>query len=300
MISEQHAGTSDDSSLVYVNGNLVPKREATVSVFDGGFVLGDGVWDAFRLVRGKLAFLEPHLERLFAGARAIHLDIGLSREQVVAAMYRTLEANGLRDEAHLRLMVTRGIKRIPHQDPRLATGGATVVIVAYPSQTDAGLSRRPIALATSTIRCTPPDMFDMRLNSHSRLPLIMSLLQVIHTGADEALLLDPHGFVSTCNSTNFFIVRGGEVWTSSGQYCFNGITRANVLQVARANGIPAYERDFGLLDVYGADESFVTGTLIGLTPVASLDGQTIGAGAAGPITTRLAQLYHDLLLAEAG
>jgi branched-chain amino acid aminotransferase len=289
-----------EASLVYLNGELVPRSEAKVSVFDGGFVLGDGVWDAFRMVRGRLAFMDLHLDRLFAGLRTIQLDPGLSREEIVAALYRTLEANGLDDEAHLRLMITRGFKRIPHQDPRLTEGGATVVIVAYRSRTDPGLSRRPLKLTTSSVRCTPPEMFDMRLNSHSRLPLILSLIEVIPTGADEALLLDPHGFVSTCNSTNLFLVRNGEVWTSRGEYCFNGITRANALKVARASGLPAFERDYTLDDLYAADEAFVTGTLIGLSPVGEVDGHRIGSAQPGPLTKRLSEAYHELLIGEGG
>jgi branched-chain amino acid aminotransferase len=281
----------NEQVLVYVNGSFVPRHEARVSVFDSGFVLGDGVWEGLRLVRGRLISLEAHLDRLFEGARSIELDIGLTRAQVADALHATLAANGMTDGAHLRLMVTRGIKKTVNQDPRFVIGAATVVIVAEYKAPRPDVKARGMALFTSTFRTSGPDVFDLRLNSHSRLNLIQALIQAIHAGADEALMLDPRGFVASCNSTNFFIVRGGELWTSTGAYNFKGITQASVLAAWRADGGIARECDFTLAQVYNADEAFVTGTLGGVTPVVRVDGRPIGKGEPGPLTARASTLY---------
>jgi branched-chain amino acid aminotransferase len=284
---------------VWLNGRLVPRGEASVSVFDSGFVLGDGVWEGFRLVNGRLAFAAAHLDRLFAGARAIALDIGMTREALHAAVLETCRANAMHESAHIRLMVTRGLKSTPNQDPRNVIGPATVVIVAEHKAPDPELKRRGMTLFTATIRASAPEVFDMRLNSHSRLNLIRALLEAIAAGAHEALMLDPRGFVASCNSTNFFIVRDGAAITSTGRFCFNGVTRANVLGAARAAGITALERDFALDDVYAADEAFVTGTFGGVTPVAAVDGRAFAA-VPGPVTRRIDELYRALLAAEGG
>ena len=290
----------NDTLLVYVNGALVPKADAKVSIFDSGFVLGDGVWDAFRLVGGTLVFMTEHLERLLEGARSIDLDIGLSEKELVDALYRTVDVNGMRDGAHLRLMVTRGTKKTPNQDPRYAIGPATVVITAEYKQPNPDVKRSGLHLFTSTFRASGPDVFDLRLNSHSRLNLIQALIQAIKAGAHEALMLDPHGFVASCNSTNFFMARGGEVWTSSGRYCFLGITRRHVIELCEQHGIPVRQTDFTLAQCYSADEAFVTGTFGGVTRVSMIDGRTIGRGdGPGPLTERLTTLYADLVAVAA-
>lgn len=285
---------------IWLNGALVPRDEAKVSIFDAGFVLGDGVWEGIRLHKGRLVFLDAHLDRLFEGARAIALDIGLTREELVAALHATLDANGMEDGVHIRLMVTRGLKKTPNQDPRQTVGKATVVIVAEWKLPSPAIVTQGLALATSSIRCSPADMFDMRLNSHSRLNLITALLQAINAGADEALMLDPQGFVSSCNATNFFWVRRGQVFTSTGDYCFHGVTRANVIALCRAHGVPITLGNFTLMDVYGAEEAFVTGTFGGLTPVRSVDGRTLPAALPGPVTARLRAAYDALKDSEAG
>ena len=277
------------SVLVYVNGRLVPRDQAVVSVFDGGFIAGDGVWEGLRLHRGRLLFQRAHLHRLFAGARAIDLDIGLSREGVADALARTVAANAMTDGAHLRLMVTRGVKRTPSQDPRATIGAATVVITAEHKVPPPELARTGLALLTSTIRATRPDQFDMRLNSHSRLNLITALIQAYKAGADEALMLDDRGFVASCNATNFFFVHDGVVKTSSGRSCFPGITRAAVIGLCRQHAIPVLCGDHTLGEAYAAGEAFVTGTFGGVTPVRSLDGR--GLPVPGPVTTQLAALY---------
>ncbi len=287
-------------ALVYLNGRLVPRGEATVSIFDGGFVVGDGVWEGLRLHRGALLFLDHHLDRLYWGAGKIHLDIGLDRGALIAEIHRLLDANGMRDGVHLRLMVTRGLKSAPNQDPRNALGRATVVMVADYKAPNPALIAGGLSLHTASIRCTPAHMFDMRLNSHSRLNLITALLEAIDAGADEALMLDPHGFISSCNATNFFWVRHGEVKTSGGEFCFNGVTRANVLALCRQHHIPLGVGDFGPEDAYAADEAFVTGTFGGITPVREIDGRSLGAGTMpGPVTQRLRALYEALKDAQA-
>jgi branched-chain amino acid aminotransferase len=288
----------NDAVRVWVNGQLVPRAEATVSVFDAGFILGDGVWEGFRLVNGQLAFLDAHLDRLFEGAAAIDLDVGMERAALTRALYETVEANGMSDGVHVRLMVTRGTKLTPNQDPRYQAGGATVVIVAEHKTPNPELQARGMKLATSSFRTSAPDVFDMRLNSHSRLNLVQALIQAIRLGAHEALMLDPNGFVASCNATNFFIVRGGEVWTSTGLYCFNGITRGHVIALGRGHGIPVLEKEFTLAEVYTAGEAFVTGTFGGVTPVAEIDGRTVGSGVPGPVTARLAALYRDRVASD--
>jgi branched-chain amino acid aminotransferase len=284
----------NEAVLVYVNGDLRPRAQATVSVFDAGFVLGDGVWEGLRVHGGHPAFLDQHLDRLYDGAKALALDIGLSPADLTGAIYRTLAANSMTDGVHVRLMVTRGLKATPYQDPRLTIGPATVVIVAEYKVPRPDVVRRGITLFTVHVRRGYPDVLDPKLNSHSKLNDISACIQAYTAGADEALMLDPHGFVATCNSTHFFVVRDGAVWTSTGDYCLGGITRANVLRLAREAGLTAYERNFSLTDVYGADEAFVTGTFAGLVPVRLVDGRVIGSGD-HPVTDRLASLYQELV-----
>jgi len=290
----------NDAVLVSVDGVLTPRDKAVVSVFDSGFVLGDGVWEGLRLVDGRIAFLDEHLDRLWDGAKMLRIDIGLSREALIGRLFDVVEANGMRDGVHMRLMVTRGKKRSPYQDPRLTIGAATIVIIPEWKQPRPEMLANGIRLFTVHIRRTGPAEQDQKLNSHSKLNCVLACIQAMEAGADEALMLDDRGFVATCNSTHFFIVRKGEVWTSGGGFCLGGITRGNVLKAARRAGIPAYERDFSLFDVYSADEVFVTGTFAGLTPVVSVDGRPIGDGRSsdgdisGPMTRRLRDLYKAL------
>jgi branched-chain amino acid aminotransferase len=288
------ADARNDAVLVYVNGEFFPRDEARVSVFDSGFALGDGIWEGLRLVKGRLISLQAHLDRLFEGAASIALNIGMDRKGVEQALWQTLERNGMTDGAHMRLMVTRGTKKTPNQDPRFVIGGATVVIVAEYKTPKPETRARGLTLMTSTFRTSGPDVFDLRLNSHSRLNLIQALIQAINLGADEALMLDPRGFVASCNSTNFFIVRGDdELWTSTGNYSFKGITQANVVRAWQAAGGVARECDFTLAQVYSAKEAFVTGTLGGVTPVTKIDGRMIGSGTPGPVTERASGLYQQ-------
>ncbi len=286
----------NEDVLVYVNGEFVPRDQASVSVFDAGFVLGDGVWEGLRLVDGKLLALADHMDRLYEGAGSIALDIGLTREEMVAAIRATLARNGMQDGAHIRLMVTRGRKRTPNQDPRFALGRATIVIIAEYKTPRPEAKAAGLTLMTSTIRCSTPDVFDLRLNSHSRLNFIQALIQAINCGADEALMLDQSGFVASCNSTNFFIVRKGELWTSTGRCNFKGITHRKVMEIWRESGGTVRELDFTLAETYAADEAFVTGTLGGITPVTRIDGRRIGAGRPGPVTADVARLYQAYTL----
>ncbi len=276
---------------IYVNGALKHRDEATVSVFDSGFVLGDGVWEGLRVIDGHPAFLDAHLDRLYEGAKAIAMDIGLDREALTGAIYRTLAANDMHDGVHVRLMVTRGLKRTPYQDPRVVIGPATIVIIPEYKNPLPDTAERGLKLFTVHVRRGYPDVQDPKLNSHSKLNCITACIQAYTAGADEGLMLDPHGFVATCNSTHFFIARKGEVWTSTGQYCLGGITRANVLAVCREAGIPAIEKSFSLTDVYGADEAFVTGTFAGVVPVREIDGRVVGDGRRGPLVERIQSLY---------
>ena len=294
-IHDFHDDLRNADIQIWINGQLKSRGEAMVSVFDSGFVLGDGVWEGFRIVAGHPVFLEAHLDRLFEGAKAIALDIGLSRQELTQAIYATLEANTMRDDVHVRLMVTRGIKRTPYQDPRACIGNATVVIVPEFKQPKPETLNAGLTLFTVHVRRGYPDVQDPKLNSHSKLNCISACIQATEAGADEALMLDPHGFVATCNSTHFFIVRKGEVWTSSGDYCLGGITRANILDICRKNNIICHEKNFSLSQVYSADEAFCTGTFAGFVPVRKIDGRVIGDTMPGPMVSRLQELYRGLV-----
>jgi branched-chain amino acid aminotransferase len=285
----------NENILIYVDGELVSKADATVSVYDSGFMLGDGVWEGLRLYHGKWAFMDEHIDRLFAAAKAIDLDIGMDRKGMISALLETQKANQMTTDAHARLMVTRGIKVRPFQHPSLSQSGPTFVIIMEHSQPKIP---RPISLATVPHQRGLPMTQDPKLNSHSKLNCILACIAAHKAGADEALMLDVHGFVNTTNACNFFIVRNGAVWTSTGDYCMNGITRQKVIDLCRANDIPVLERNYSLVDTYSADEAFLTGTFGAQTPVSTIDGRVIGSGELGPVTTRLRGLYKDLVAAS--
>ncbi|MGB5758372.1 MAG: aminotransferase class IV [Acidimicrobiales bacterium] len=301
MTKSTHAAVADrrnDDVDIYINGEFFHRREAKISVFDSGFLVGDGIWEGIRLHRGRLAFVDRHLDRLFAGAKAIDLDIG-PRQAILDALAATIERNNMVDDVHLRLMITRGDKKTPSQHPSNVVGGPNMVIIAEHKLADPAVADQGIALFTATVRRPPPDTLDQKLNCHSKLHEVIALIQAVNAGADEALMLDPTGAVATCNATNFFIVSNGELITSTGQYNLAGITRAVVLEEAARAGVPTAERAYSLTDVYAADEAFVTGTFGGLTPVTSVDGRTIGSDRCpGPMTTRLRELYHDAVMAD--
>ena len=293
-----HEFVDDDRNqdvLVYVNGDFFRREEAKISVFDSAFLVGDGLWESFRLHNNKLAFTKQHLARLRANAKALDYDLGVSPEEILEEVYKTVRINKMMsNDVHIRLMITRGIKRSPSQDPHANIGGITMVIIA-----EYKAPRRPteegIRLFTVHVRRGAPDAQDPKLHTHSKLNCILACIQAAKVGADEALMLDPYGFVSTCNSTNLFIVRDGQVWTSTGKYCLNGITRGNIISLCKRNNIEVYEKDFSLYDVYSADEAFVTGTFGGVAFVSDADGRIIGDGHLGPITRRCQGLYTALL-----
>ena len=285
----------NENVLIYVDGQIVPKAEAKVSVFDSGFMLGDGVWEGLRLYNGRWAFIDEHLDRLFAAAKAIDLSIGLSCEQIKEALLETQNANNMVSDAHARVMITRGIKSRPFQHPSLSKSGPTIVMILEHSRPKIP---RPVRLATVPHMRGLPMTQDPKLNSHSKLNCILACIAAEKAGADEALMLDIHGFVNTTNACNFFIVRGGEVWTSTGDYCMNGITRQKVIDLCRENEIPVFERNFSLVDVYSADEAFLTGTFGAQTPAGEIDGRIIGTGEIGPMTTQIRSLYKNRISQE--
>ncbi len=293
------ADPRNEQVLFNVNGTIVPRGKAVVNVFDSGFMLGDGIWEGLRLHHGRIAFLDEHLARLWEGAAALAIDIGLTKEALAQRIYDTLAANDMEDEVHIRLMVTRGLRSTPYQDPRVVISPATIVIAPEFKKADPKTAENTLSLYTVSVRRGRADVQDPSLNTHSKINCITACVQAIQAGADEGLMLDPQGFVATCNSTHFFIVRGGEVWTSSGDYCLDGITRGKIIQICRENDIPVFEKNFPLAKVYSADESFTTGTFAGLAPVGSVDGRVIGSGQRGPMTQRLQGLYMDLIRRDA-
>ena len=285
----------NEDILIYLNGRIVPKAQAVVSVYDSGFMMGDGIWEGLRLYDGTWAFLSDHFDRLFEAAKAIDLDIGMTREALISGLLETQKANGMTTDAHARLMITRGPKTRPFQHPSLSQSGPTIAIIMEHSRPN---MPRPIRLATVPHLRGLPMTQDPKLNSHSKLNCILACIAAEKAGADEGLMLDINGFVNTTNACNFFIVRKGEVWTSTGDYCMNGITRQKVIDLCRANDIPCFERNYSLVDTYGADEAFLTGTFGAQTPVAMIDGRQIGDGEMGPVTKKLRELYKDLIAKE--
>jgi len=284
----------NENIIIYVNGKLTPRVDAKISVYDSGFMMGDGVWEGIRLVNNNWLFIDDHIDRLYEGAKAIDLDIGLSKDKLKEELFKTQEANKMTDKAHARLMVTRGVKSKPFQKPSYSLNGPTLVIIMEHSEDS--IDNPPIKLATvSQIRGNPM-VQDPKLNSHSKLNCILACIQAEKAGADEALMLDPHGFVSTTNSCNFFIVKNGEVWTSSGDYCMNGITRKKIIEICIANNITIYQKNFSLVDVYSADEAFITGTLGSLVSVESIDGKKIENKNNHSMIEKLSNLYNDLTI----
>ena len=298
MVHGTHNALEDsrnNSILISINDELFPRDDAKISVFDSGYLVGDGVWEALRLHHGVLVFLKDHFNRLWQSAATVGMSLPFTKAELKTKVQNTLNANDMTDGVHVRIMITRGIKKTPSQDPRLTISGPNVVIIPEYKTASKDSKEKGITLFTSAIRRGSPDYLDPRLNCHSKLHEVQALIQAIEAGADEALMLDIHGFVSTCNATNFFIVINGEVWTSTSKYCMNGITRAKVLEVCESNNITCYEKDFSLFDVYGADEAFVTGTFGGLTPVTKIDGRQIGTGKYGEMTKNLSALYEALI-----
>ena len=290
----------NENILININGELFPRAEAKVSVFDSGYILGDGVWEGLRLHKGKILFAREHMRRLYEGAKALDMAMEVTPRAMLDRVYETCRANDMDSGVHIRLMVTRGIKSTPYQDPRMTITPPTVVIIAeYKSPVETTIEQG-IRLFTVHVRRGYPDVQDPKLNTHSKLNCITACIQAARAGADEALMLDPHGFVATCNSTHFFIVRDAQVWTSSGDYCLDGITRRNIINLCRENAIPVFERNFSLTDVYGADEAFVTGTFAGVAPAVNIDGRTIGTGRPGPMVAKLRGLYLDRIERETG
>jgi branched-chain amino acid aminotransferase len=298
MARSTHAAVADSRNAdvqICINGEFFRRSEAKISVFDSGFLVGDGIWEGIRLHHGQFAFLDRHLDRLVQAAATTAIDIP-SRDEITGMLRATVERNGMHDGVHIRLMITRGDKTTPSQHPSNCVGGPNIVIIAEHKRADPSIAADGISLFTATIRRPPPDTLDQRLNCHSKLHEVIALIQATSAGADEALMLDPSGAVATCNATNFFVVRKGEVWTSTGEYNLHGITRALVLEIARDHGVPTHTASFSLTDVYGADEAFVTGTFGGLTPVRAVDGRTIGGNAgAGPTTLQLTEWYREAI-----
>lgn len=285
----------NNNILIYINGDLLPRSEAKISVFDSGFLLGDGVWEGIRLHNGKLVFGKEHLERLSDGAKALDIELGMSLSEIEAAVLDTTKANSMTSGVHIRLILTRGLKKTPFQHPSANVGDSTLVIIPEFKIASDESKTKGLRLFTVHVHRSYPDIQDPKLNSLSKLNCIIACIQADKAGYDEALMLDPHGFVSTCNSTNFFIVKKNEVWTSTPNYCLNGVTRGNIIRLCRENDIPVYEKDFSLMEVYSADESFVTGTFAGVIPVKEVDGRVINKGKRGEITQKLQNLYSELI-----
>lgn len=279
---------------IYVNGDIVHRDDAKVSVYDSGFLLGDGMWEGLRLYDGVWSFFDDHMDRFFDSCKAVSLDVGMDRAGIFAALEATRKANDMHTDVHCRLMLTRGVKVKPFQHPSLSRSGPTLVIICEHSKPVDRLHDAGIRLATvPQVRGLPMSQ-DAKYNSHSKLNCVIACLQAEQAGADEGLMLDPHGFVNTTNACNFFIVRKGEVWTSTGDYCMNGVTRQKVIDLCRAEGITVREKNYSLYEAVSADEAFLTGTFGAQTPVAEIDGKPIGTRDR-PVTARIQAAYKALI-----
>ena len=288
----------NEEIIISINGEFFKRNEAKISVFDSGYLVGDGIWEGFRLKKGRLIFIKEHLNRLWQSAKAVHMNFPFTKEELVQQVWNILNENRMSDGVHIRLMITRGIKKTPSQDPRLTISGPNVVIIPEYKTANENTKKKGITLFTSTIRRGSPDYLDPRLNCHSKLHEVQALIQAIEAGYDEALMLDVNGFVSTCNATNFFMVKNGEVWTSTGEYCMNGITRGNIIRVCQKNNIPIFQKNFSLFEVYDADECFVTGSFGGVTPVTKVDGRSIDNRQNSSMSLKLSELYEQLVQRE--
>ena len=286
----------NENVLISINGVLHLRNEAKISVFDSGFLLGDGVWESFRLHQGNLVFIEDHIDRLFRSARGISLDPGISREELLVEIERVISENKMYDHVHLRLIISRGIKPTPYQAPWVISSPPTIVIIPEYKKANQSRAIEGISLVSVGIRRSGPEVQDPRINSLSKHNCISACIEANRKGGEEGLMMDPNGYVSTCNSTHFFMVKDGEVWTSKGEFCLEGITRQKVLNICKSEGIPSFERNFTFEDVSSADEAFVTGTFAGLTPVISFDGEPLGDGSRGPVCELLQRLYQDLVI----
>ena len=291
---EYQADARNQQILIDINGKHVTRDKATVSVFDSGFILGDGVWEGLRVEQGVILFLEAHLKRLFEGMKTLDIKPDFDEHQLITRLYNLLKANDMTDGVHMRLMVTRGVKATPYQDPRVTISPPTVVIIPEYKEAKPEVINQGVSLYTVHVRRGPADVQDPILNTHSKHNCIAACIQATKAGADEALMLDVNGFVATCNSTHFFIVRNDEVWTSSGNYCLDGITRGKVISMCQELDIPIKQKNFSLHDVYNASEAFVTGTFAGLVPVNQVDGRVIGEAdnPQRPMIERLQQAYR--------
>ena len=301
MIHGTHNAEADarnEKVWISINGEFFQRSEAKISVFDSGYLVGDGVWEGIRLHHGKLVFIDDHLKRLWTAAKATGIKLPFTKDELIVSIDRTLSKNEMNDGVHVRIMVTRGIKKTPSQDPRLTISGPNVVIIAEYKKASNETKAKGVTLFTSSFRRGSPDYLDPKLNCHSKLHEVQALIQAIEAGADEALMLDVNGFVSTCNATNFFIVKDGEVWTSTGAYCMNGITRQKVIEICAKNNIPCHQKNFSLYDTYSADEAFVTGTFGGLTPVTKIDGKLIENQNDKSLRGNLDRLYEELIANE--
>ena len=301
MIHGTHNAEADarnEKVWISINGEFFQRSEAKISVFDSGYLVGDGVWEGIRLHHGKLVFIDDHLKRLWTAAKATGIKLPFTKDELIVSIDRTLSKNEMNDGVHVRIMVTRGIKKTPSQDPRLTISGPNVVIIAEYKKASNETKAKGVTLFTSSFRRGSPDYLDPKLNCHSKLHEVQALIQAIEAGADEALMLDVNGFVSTCNATNFFIVKDGEVWTSTGAYCMNGITRQKVIEICAKNNIPCHQKNFSLYDTYSADEAFVTGTFGGLTPVTKIDGKLIENQNDTSLRGNLDRLYEELIANE--
>jgi len=280
---------------VYINGKLHPRSEASISVFDSGFLLGDGVWEGIRLLNGQMVFLDEHLDRLYSGAEKLAIDIGKSRDELMSLIQKTLDANGMESGVHIRLIVSRGLKKTPYQHPNANTGGSSIVIIPEHKEADEKVNKNGIHLVTVTTRRGTPQIQDPAINSLSKLNCIAACIEADRVGADEGIMLDIHGNVSTCNSTNFFIVKNGEVWTSTGEFCLPGVTRKAVIDICQSRYIPIFQKDFSIMDVHSSNEAFVTGTFAGIIPAIKIDGKAISGGKRGELTFRLQKYYSEIL-----
>ena len=278
----------NEDIYIYINGEFFHRSEAKISVFDSGFLLGDGVWEGIRLHNNRLIHFNNHIDRLYDGASSIAMEIHLTKKEMKAAVLETLKKNNMISDTHIRLIVSRGLKSTPYQHPKVTVSDPTIVIIPEYKKPNEETFDKGIRLASVKTR-RDFTVQDPKINSLSKMNCISACIEAEFLGVDEGLMYDPDGFVSTCNSTNFFIIINDEVWTSSGEFCLNGVTRGSVIKLCKDNNIIVHEKNFSIEEVLNADEAFVTGTFAGIIPVVEIDGVSFKKG---DLTRRLSNLYR--------
>ena len=281
----------NESILININGEFFKRNEAKISVFDSGFLLGDGVWEGIRLHQSVLVYIEDHLDRIYKSAKGISLNIGITKEGIINEINKTLYRNNMKNDVHIRLIISRGNKITPYQNPNANVGPINFVIIPEYKKTNPDTYRNGIKIGRVKNVRPNNEILNPQYNTLSKLNCILASIEANKLGYDEGIMNDMHGFISTCNSTNLFFIKNTEIITSTGQYCLNGITRSKTIEICKKNNISCHEKDFTFEDISDCEEAFVTGTFGGIVPVSTLENQPLQSTNKESITNKIRTLY---------